>query len=131
MSFNLIQPVRSPLIRRSARGMPCTFQIAGVCRYDWSTVVLCHLETPRQKGTSTKASDINAAYGCLHCHDLIDMRDERWVIHREYFEFYKRRAINRTLHLLLKQDILQIKGGAYHTDLPDEVAPGQNAEVPF
>ena len=108
MNFNLIQPVRSKLIRSSAQGKTCTFQIVGVCNYNPLTTVLAHLETPKHGGVNTKASDINAAYCCSACHDLIDMRDARWEEHAEHFEYYKRRAINRTLHMLLHQGILEI-----------------------
>lgn len=121
MNFNRIPPVRSVAIRQAAEGQPCTFAIPGICCHDKLTTVLCHLETPGQKGISTKASDINAAFGCFACHNLVDRRDPRWESHKEYFEFYARRAIMRTHHILFEMGILMIQGGGRDDIRP---APG-------
>ena len=111
MNFNRISPIRSIAIRQAAEGQPCTFAIPGICCHDTTTTVLCHLETPGQKGISTKAYDINAAFGCFACQRLIDCVDPRWEQHKEHLEFFKRRAINRTLHILIEMGILLIQGG--------------------
>jgi len=117
VNFYLIPPVRSKLIRDfpdpSKNGgirVPCTAQIPGICNHDWSTCVWCHFETPKHKAMKGKASDLNGAACCSACHDLLDMRDSRWVDYKDDFEFYKRRAINRSLHMLLDAGIITVKG---------------------
>lgn len=57
-----------------------------------------------------KCSDMSAAFACSSCHDLYDKRDSRWVEHKEHFEFYARRAILRTHHILINDGIIIIKG---------------------
>ena len=111
MNFNLIPPVRSTHIRQAANGVACTFQIVGICNRNWATTVLCHLSTAGHGITAGKASDLSAAFGCSACHDLIDRRDPRWEEHNVHFDFYKRRAIDRTLHMLLEMNVISIRGG--------------------
>lgn len=65
--------IMSKKLRDSARGEPCTLNIAGVCNYDSSTVVLCHLPD-ESHGMGRKSDDIVAAFGCHACHDAIDGR---------------------------------------------------------
>ena len=64
--------MKSKKLRDSARGQECTFQIPGVCNYDTSTVVLCHLPSKHNTGMGMKCPDYIAAFGCSSCHDHID-----------------------------------------------------------
>ena len=58
---------------RSARGQPCQIRIPGVCvpAPENETTVPCHLNGG---GMAAKHSSIHLAYGCNHCHDVVDGR---------------------------------------------------------
>lgn len=65
-------------IRQSARGEECLLQFPIPEYHDPATVVLCHdnrLESG--KGMGLKAPDTAAAYGCVHCHNILDGRAPR------------------------------------------------------
>ena len=53
-------------------------QLYGICNGDPSTTVLAHSHEPGDRHGSQKADDWCAAYMCSSCHDVYDMRDERW-----------------------------------------------------
>lgn len=78
---HMMPKVRSETILKAVRGYPCTARISSIipghrCAAQ-STVVACHAEGVG-KGVATKVSDAAIFAGCLHCHDLYDMRDKRW-----------------------------------------------------
>ena len=62
----------SAKLRKSARGRDCTFRLDG-CQNETETTVLCHLPCG-QSGVGIKAPDYASAFGCGHCHDIIDKR---------------------------------------------------------
>lgn len=64
---------KSSPARRSARDMDCTLRLPG-CRNEVETVVLCHLRQFGGGGVGMKPSDIEAVYGCAHCHSILDGR---------------------------------------------------------
>lgn len=65
--------------------MPCALRISsfvpGHRCAPRDTVVPCHIGKVG-KGMGTKVSDLAVAAGCLHCHDLLDGRDNRveWIL---------------------------------------------------
>lgn len=64
-------------IRQSARDEECTLRLPG-CNLRTDTTVLCHSNRLADgKGMGLKASDLNAAYGCSSCHDILDGRAPR------------------------------------------------------
>lgn len=72
---HMMPKVRSPLIMATAAGIPCTIRIASFipglrCEHP-STTVACHLPVGG-KGMSTKETDLAVAFGCAHCHALLD-----------------------------------------------------------
>ena len=68
---------KSTPIRQSARDEECTLRLPG-CNLRTDTTVLCHSNRLEDgKGMGLKASDLNAAYGCAHCHDILDGRAPR------------------------------------------------------
>ncbi len=92
---HLLPKIRSAAMMDAVRGMPCAIRIAGLipghrCAGQ-ETVVPCHMPTIG-KGIATKVSDLFVAAGCLHCHDLIDRRDNRieWIIDRYPAMFFMR-----------------------------------------
>lgn len=64
--------VVSKKLRDSARGQSCTLRIVP-CASD-ETVVLCHLPIKGFGGMGMKVPDVFAAFGCEHCHAVIDGR---------------------------------------------------------
>lgn len=64
-------------IRDSARGEACTIRVPG-CNGGGETTVWCHLpEAVAGRGLGLKGIDILGAYGCNHCHDVVDRRAPR------------------------------------------------------
>jgi hypothetical protein len=61
-------------LRKEAKGRECQIRLQG-CNRDASTTVLCHIHKPSIcGGMSLKANDEIGAWGCSHCHDLVDGR---------------------------------------------------------
>ncbi len=74
-------------------------------------VVLCHLRMFGGGGMGKKPSDLEAVYGCSHCHDLIDGRSR--LIPELAGEFTWEAiawALVRTHRIMRKEGILTIKG---------------------
>jgi len=61
----------SQKLRDSARDQDCALRLVGVCSFDSSTTVLCHLPVG-MKGVGMKSPDLFAAFGCSACHAVID-----------------------------------------------------------
>lgn len=101
----MFKPIRSQHLRHSANGEQCTLNIAGVCNYDPSTVVLAHLPD-ESKGMGTKADDISACYACCDCHAYLDGEN----LLPEDKDFYLRRALVRTWRRWIERDLVVIKG---------------------
>ena len=71
----LLPKVRSKLIMSAAKDMPCTLRVSSFvpswfCA-DRATTVACHMQSAG-KGMSTKSSDLFVAFGCAHCHAIVD-----------------------------------------------------------
>jgi hypothetical protein len=85
--------------RKAARGKPCLFNVAGVCRGNNATTVLCHLPWLIGGGMALKVGDACAAHGCQPCHDWIDGRGvprRDFTLQREADKnFYAARALAR------------------------------------
>ena len=102
------EAIHSKAIRAAARGQPCTLNIAGVCNYDPSTTVLCHLPD-ESHGMNRKSDDLSAAFGCSDCHDVIDGRRPH-LFRPGDKDWYTRRAMVRTWRILVREGVIQIKG---------------------
>lgn len=102
------KPIHSQALRDSASGELCTIQIAGVCNYDRSTTVLCHLPD-ESHGTARKSDDISAAFGCNACHDVIDGRAP-YLFDEGERDWYMRRAQVRTLRRWIEMGLVIVKG---------------------
>ena len=61
-------------LREFARGQECDLRISGVCSYDTTKVVLCHLPTSNLAGMGQKMPDEVSCHGCFECHQVIDGR---------------------------------------------------------
>lgn len=95
--------------RKSARDQDCTLQFPG-CRNDTETVVLCHLREFMGGGAGLKPPDLEAVYGCQHCHDLLDMRkfDGGFCDHEK--PSYILWALIRTHRIMHAMGIIKMKG---------------------
>lgn len=64
--------------RQAAKGQACTLQFPIHEWHDPNTVVLCHSNLLVDgKGMGLKAPDTKAAFGCFHCHNILDDRAPR------------------------------------------------------
>ncbi len=97
--------IMSKKLRDSARGEPCTLNIAGVCNYDSSTVVLCHLPD-ESHGMGRKSDDIVAAFGSHACHDANDGRAGH--LSPEDREYYARRGMVRTWRRWIERGLVKV-----------------------
>ena len=102
------KPIRSQKLRDSAKGEECCFQIPGICSYDSTKTVLCHLPD-ESHGMGQKSDDFCAAFGCKECHDWIDRR----TINPPYpkgadREWYARRAMVRTWRRWIELGLVKI-----------------------
>lgn len=59
--------------RRAARGQPCLIRLPG-CNGGGETTCLCHYRMPGYCGTGLKPPDSMGAFGCDHCHAIVDGR---------------------------------------------------------
>ena len=59
-------------IQASAKGEDCTFNLPG-CSHDPEQTVLCH--DTRSVPDSSRKHDLRAAYGDLHCHQIMDSNE--------------------------------------------------------
>lgn len=103
--------IRSKKLRDSARGQPCTLQIAGVCNGDWSTTVLAHLPD-ESHGMAKKSDDVSSCYACDACHSVLDGRAKWPASELEHKDWYLRRAQTRTLRAMFHDGLISIKGAA-------------------
>lgn len=100
--------IESKRLRDAARGEDCTLNIAGVCSYNSSTVVLAHLPD-ESHGIARKSDDISACFACDSCHSVIDGR-VKYQFDPGDKEFYMRRAMVRTWRKLIEMGVVAIKG---------------------
>lgn len=63
-------------LRQYARGKPCLTRIPGVCNHNPETTVLAHLPGA---GLAIKSDDIQGAWGCSDCHDVVDFRRNEYL----------------------------------------------------
>ena len=103
----MTRPKMTPL-RASAKGEDCTLNVAGVCNYDTTTTVLCHMPIVGEAGGGQKCEDYCSAYGCNCCHDWIDNRNG--VHPYEERLFYAMRGIVRTWRRMIQKGLIQVKG---------------------
>ena len=91
-------------ITKSARGEMCTVRIPQKCNWNPETTVFAHLSGG---GMGMKKSDLNGAYACSSCHDVIDGR-----VPSDYpktiIELWHRQAVERTQTILLEKGLIVI-----------------------
>lgn len=66
---------KSTPARKAAKGQPCLIRLPGCAPgADNETVVLCHYALSDISGAALKSPDDLAAFGCWHCHGVVDGR---------------------------------------------------------
>ena len=85
-------------IRKSAKMQDCTVRIPGICNYIPETVVLAHINGA---GMALKQSDIEAAYCCSACHDVLDHRIQCNEFQRIQLDLWHHEGCARTRKILL------------------------------
>lgn len=77
---DMLFKVRSNQIMASAMGQHCALRVSsfypGHKCAGRDTTVACHIQTIG-KGTGTKVTDLAVAYGCSHCHAIVDGVDKK------------------------------------------------------
>lgn len=95
-------------LRVEAKGAPCMFRLPGVCTFDESTTVLCHLRKAGD-GISTKPSDLNAALGCDACHSVVDGRVKHPVTDDPEYPIWVHEGHMRTLDYWVSRGSVAIR----------------------
>ena len=93
-------------LRESARGQQCQIRIPGVCNHDPETTVLCH---QNGGGMGMKTSDIEGAFGCNLCHDVVDGRTRQYHYTRNEIKLMFFEAAARTREYWLKNGFITTK----------------------
>ena len=93
-------------LRDSARGQDCMIRIPGVCNHDPETTVLCH---QNGGGMGMKTADIEGAFGCSLCHDIVDGRVRQYSYTRMEIKIMFFEAAARTRDYWLKNGFITIK----------------------
>lgn len=98
--------------RRAAKGMPCTLNFPGCYPGpENERVQLCHLRMFDGGGEGMKPHDSEAVFGCTHCHDILDGRDQEGVVLvRAYMWERIAWALIKTLRLQRAAGVLIYKG---------------------
>lgn len=102
------QAIRSKHIREAARGQDCTMH-SPACNGDPATVVWCHSNMSiHGKGGARKADDVFGFFGCSGCNWWYDDGPAS----QEEKESYFLRANGRSILILIRLEIIQVKGAA-------------------
>lgn len=103
--------VHSRVLRESAGGEMCTFQIPGVCNRNPDTTTLCHLhEEPGDCLRPHKKNDVVAAFGCSSCSTVMTRQAGR--ISRESWLYYATRGMVLTWGRWIEIGMISIRGAA-------------------
>jgi len=91
-------------ITESARGEDCQIRLEGICNFDETTTVFCHINS----GGGTKQPDTEGAYGCSSCHSEVDGRTG-FRLDRDMVELHHHEGAMRTRKILVDKGLLILK----------------------
>lgn len=95
-------------ITKAARGRDCLVRIPGVCNGNHETTVLAHYRMAGTNGMGCKPNDLQGAWACSSCHDLIDGRTH----HPDYNQFDTQHmhmeGCFRTIDALVREGIVKL-----------------------
>ena len=92
-------------ITKSAENEECQIRLDGVCNFDSSTTVFCHIGGA---GMAQKMPDTEGAYGCSACHDAVDFRTQTKFT-RAYIRLYHHEGAMRTRKILIDKGLIVLK----------------------
>lgn len=97
--------MRQSKLTKAAKGRECQVRIPGICNGNPETTVLAHYRLSGTCGIGTKPNDLQGAWACSACHDVIDgrsravTRDEARRLHAE--------GVMRTQDLLVREGLVK------------------------
>ncbi len=85
--------IEIPKILAAAKGEACTLNFNG-CLGKHPSVVACHSPYHQHgKGMGNKSHDIFVAFGCQHCHDILDgrkhIKPDEWAVSTDIWAQFK------------------------------------------
>jgi hypothetical protein len=90
-----------------ARGMPCQIRLPG-CLDSTETVVLCHYRSiSLGAGIGIKPQSWLGAWGCMHCHNIVDGR-EKILASRDEIRLAHAEGVMRTLLALVQREEIEL-----------------------
>jgi len=98
--------MKSKKIRNSARGEDCQVRIPNVCNFNPETTVGAHVG--KGGGMGGKVSDLEIAYCCSSCHDVLDGRVNTWFLDKEILVMAYEGAA-RTREILVSKSLIEVK----------------------
>ena len=78
-------------------------RIPACCNFDPETTVLAHINLPGLTGMGTKSNDLQAAWVCSKCHDLIDGRTHLPIFSATEIRLMFLEGVMRTQYQLWKE----------------------------
>ena len=94
-------------LRKYAQGKPCMIRLPG-CTGIAEETVLCHYRDS-STGMGQKENDLIGAWGCSHCHDVVDgRRNYEWIDPAGTGHAFLQ-AIIRTQQQLIRDGVFKIK----------------------
>ncbi len=96
--------VKMSKITDSAKNEECLIRLDGICNFDNSTTVFCHIGGG---GMGAKMPDSEGAYGCSACHDAVDFRVQT-ELSRSYLRLYHHEGAMRTRKKLIDKGLILI-----------------------
>lgn len=103
-------------LTEEARGRVCQIRLFG-CKWD-ADVVGCHYPLTDHTGMAMKAPDFMLAWGCSHCHNVVDSRQPYLYENLPAIENALLRAVLRTQAILAGEGkLVYVPGGARDFDV--------------
>lgn len=89
-------------LTKAARGRDCQVRIPGVCNGNPETTVLAHYRMAGTCGVGCKPNDLQGAWACSACHDVIDGR-VRIAADRDILRLWHLEGVMRTQDILIRE----------------------------
>lgn len=94
-------------ITKAARGRDCQVRIEGFCNWNPETTVLAHYRMAGTCGTGIKPNDLQAAWCCSSCHDILDGRRQTGYT-QEDLKIFHMEGCFRTIDTLIREGIVKL-----------------------
>lgn len=87
-------------LKKQAMHRDCMIRVSPNCTGDYATV-LCHYRLMDVSGMGLKSPDWLGAWGCAHCHDIVDHD------HSDEVQLRFAHAVFYTIHQLTREGVLK------------------------